>query len=276
MFGFFLSLFACGFFWSRKFFFVLPDFICKAGGSVTGSVSKNTNFLLAGVEAGSKLDKANELGVKVITEDQFRALLGNSSTEKPTGARDYVLKREIAAVPNKTKATNRQKKVLRFFDIPFGPNLSIGAAGLTIEELMADKDNREKWKKYLFLTQDFDSDSDELKSFSPADLAAVKVPEGWSGSEAIENFKEELAAKIVREESPFDHPQPEVVFTGKSFLFTGNFKFGERKDCQKAVELRGGNASDQKQASHLIDYLVRTVVKPIAVELKETIEGQFF
>ena len=48
-----------------------------AGGKVSGSVSKKTNFVLAGEEAGSKLEKANELGVKVITEDQFRALLGS-------------------------------------------------------------------------------------------------------------------------------------------------------------------------------------------------------
>jgi NAD-dependent DNA ligase len=99
-------------------------------------------------------------------------------------------------------------------------------------------------------------DSDELKPFSPADLAAVKIPEGWRGSQAIENYKEELVAKIVREESPFDHPQPKIVFRGKSFLFTGEFAFGSQKECQKAVVSRGGIASDQKQVSHSIDYLV--------------------
>jgi DNA ligase (NAD+) len=40
-------------------------------GKVTGSVSKKTDYVLAGIEAGSKLDKANELGVKVLTEDEF-------------------------------------------------------------------------------------------------------------------------------------------------------------------------------------------------------------
>ena len=228
--------------------------IREAGGDVTGSVSKNTDFLLAGDEAGSKLDKANKLGVKVITEDQFRALLGNSPIQKTSEARDYVLKREQTDKPS--QATNRQKKILRFFNIPFGPNLSVGAAGFEIAELMMNESHREKWQKYLYLTQDFDSDSDGLKSFSPAALAALKIPEGWSGSQAIENYKEGLAAKIVQEESPFDHPQPKVIFKDKSFIFTGVFAFGSRKECQKAVMSRGGIASDQKQVSHSIDYLV--------------------
>ncbi len=45
------------------------------GGKVTGSVSKNTDYLLAGEKAGSKLDKANKLGVPVLTEDEFEALI---------------------------------------------------------------------------------------------------------------------------------------------------------------------------------------------------------
>lgn len=44
------------------------------GGKVTGSVSKNTDYLLAGEEAGSKLDKAKELGIKVIDEAKFLSL----------------------------------------------------------------------------------------------------------------------------------------------------------------------------------------------------------
>ena len=47
-----------------------------AGGKVAGSVSKKTDFVLAGEEAGSKLDKAKELGVKVIGEKELAGLLG--------------------------------------------------------------------------------------------------------------------------------------------------------------------------------------------------------
>ncbi len=45
------------------------------GARVTGSVSKKTDYLVAGAEAGSKLDKAAELGVKILNEQQFIALL---------------------------------------------------------------------------------------------------------------------------------------------------------------------------------------------------------
>ncbi len=46
------------------------------GAKVTGSVSKSTDYLLAGEEAGSKLDKARELGVPVLDEAAFEKLAG--------------------------------------------------------------------------------------------------------------------------------------------------------------------------------------------------------
>lgn len=53
----------------------VKDLIEKMGGKVLSSVSKNTNFLLAGAEAGSKLNRANELGVKVIGEEEFLVMV---------------------------------------------------------------------------------------------------------------------------------------------------------------------------------------------------------
>jgi len=49
------------------------------GGKVTGSVSKKTDYVLAGAEAGSKLTKAQELGVKIVDEKGFRAMLDKNA-----------------------------------------------------------------------------------------------------------------------------------------------------------------------------------------------------
>jgi DNA ligase (NAD+) len=54
------------------------DLIKQAGGKVTGSVSPKTDFVVAGEEAGSKLEKANELGLAVLDEASLLRLLGKS------------------------------------------------------------------------------------------------------------------------------------------------------------------------------------------------------
>ncbi len=51
------------------------DLLEAAGSKVSGSVSRKTDYVVAGAEAGSKLDRARELGIAVIDEDQLRRLL---------------------------------------------------------------------------------------------------------------------------------------------------------------------------------------------------------
>lgn len=60
------------------------EMIRKNGGKATGSVSKKTSIVLAGESAGSKLDKARELGVRIIDEAQFLQMIEQQKRPEPT------------------------------------------------------------------------------------------------------------------------------------------------------------------------------------------------
>lgn len=72
----------------------VTELILERGGKVSGSLSNKTDYLLAGAEAGSKLEKAKTFGVKVVTEKEFRQMLGgdagdtNRSDEKSIDAEE--------------------------------------------------------------------------------------------------------------------------------------------------------------------------------------------
>ena len=53
----------------------IKEEIESLGGNVTGSVTKKTDYVIAGEKAGSKLTKANELGIKVLTEEEYNNML---------------------------------------------------------------------------------------------------------------------------------------------------------------------------------------------------------
>jgi len=54
----------------------IEELIAKLGGKASGSVSKKTSFLVAGEEAGSKLAKAKELGVPVLSGAEVKQKIG--------------------------------------------------------------------------------------------------------------------------------------------------------------------------------------------------------
>ncbi len=53
----------------------IAELILEKGGKVSGSLSNKTNYLLVGADAGSKLEKAKTLGVKTLTEEEFKMLM---------------------------------------------------------------------------------------------------------------------------------------------------------------------------------------------------------
>lgn len=61
--------------WTRE---ELAEIVTQAGGKVTGSVSKNTDLLIAGEKAGSKLEKAQSLGTEIWDENEFLRQIGRS------------------------------------------------------------------------------------------------------------------------------------------------------------------------------------------------------
>jgi|GEM_PF-4419757 len=149
-------------------------------------------------------------------------------------------------------ATSHQKKVLRFFDLPFSPNISSGAAGWEIGNLMFDENNRDRWSRYVLATKDFDGKTDQLAPFTEDQLRDVKIPDGLSAHESVRKLHREFVKDVVSTGSP----EPKIKFDGKRFIFTGRFNFGSRKKCQEAVVEKGGIAPATKSITEEIDYLI--------------------
>ncbi|MCB0408314.1 MAG: NAD-dependent DNA ligase LigA [Bdellovibrionales bacterium] len=57
----------------------IKDLIISLGGKSAGSVSKKTDYVLAGAEAGSKLDKAQELGIPILSWEEFQSLIDTNA-----------------------------------------------------------------------------------------------------------------------------------------------------------------------------------------------------
>jgi DNA ligase (NAD+) len=57
------------------------EFLRRAGANVAGSVSKKTSYVVAGEDAGSKADRAKELGVQIIDEQRMLSMLDGSDAE---------------------------------------------------------------------------------------------------------------------------------------------------------------------------------------------------
>jgi hypothetical protein len=153
-----------------------------------------------------------------------------------------------------TGATNRQKKVLRLYEIPHIDALSCQEASWEITALWQDSVVRERWDKYVYLTEDFDDSDDQLRPFDRATLDTVVLPPGWDRHDRVKKHREALAALLLKDASPFNDPQPQIIFKDKIFVFTGTLEYAPRSDCELDVRERGGRVA--KAIGHTVDYLV--------------------
>jgi len=151
-------------------------------------------------------------------------------------------------------ATNRQRKLLKFFGMKFHKNMTAEAAGWEIARIISKQANKEMWDRYLFLTHDYSTETDEVLPYDLAELERVVLPPGWDSQKETRDFQSEFVHFILTDESPYDRPQPKIVFKGKKFCFSGKFDFGQRKSCVAAIEARGGEFS--KNVAVGLDYLV--------------------
>ena len=78
------------------------------GARTAGSVSKKTDLVVAGSDAGSKLDKARGLGVRIVSEREFRKLVGHEYGSGPPAA-----SRRSPAASRKSPVAGRRSPVAR-------------------------------------------------------------------------------------------------------------------------------------------------------------------
>ncbi len=75
-------------------------------------------------------------------------------------------------------------------------------------------------------------------------------------AKAEREYREQTAARVLATRPLYDAQEPPVLFEGRVFIFTGEFEFGTRTRCERAVRERGGVIPNIKEVSHVIDYLV--------------------
>ncbi len=87
------------------------------GGKVTGSVSANTDCVVIGEDAGSKADKAKQLGIKTLNEAAFKRLLGGATKKasKKKATKKKTVKKKVAKKVTKKKAVKKKvtKKIVK-------------------------------------------------------------------------------------------------------------------------------------------------------------------
>jgi NAD-dependent DNA ligase len=159
-------------------------------------------------------------------------------------------------------ATNRQLKLIKFFDGNAPEGISKGVASGIIGRIFSNAENKELWEKYLYVTGDELGDTSELEAYDINELKNAVIPDDWkpkkysqSGIDAAKHKRlQEIVSNELKEGSPFDDPVPEIKFKNKSFCFTGIFSSATRSECLSETEKAG--AIPHKAMKNSTNFLV--------------------
>lgn len=221
--------------------------LAALGANVVGSVSSKTDILVVGQDAGSKLTKAESLGVTIMKEDEFLKLIGDSSTT-PAAAKAPKTPKAIAAAPTSVAGkkvvvtgtlTSMKRKEAEAKLIALGADVT-GSVSKNTDLLVAGEKAGSKLDKAESLGIDVIDEAGLLALLGGSGAAPAAAP----ASKAKTSGKK-ASAKAPAKDGPL---------SGKTYCITGTLESMKRADAGARLEALGATVSSS--VSKKVDVLI--------------------